>query len=43
MCHGIVKDHRARREIVVFSARQDDVIILDLDVTAFVSNDSVIL
>ena len=39
MWHCIVKNHQARREIVVFSARQDDGIILDLDVTDFVSKD----
>jgi len=35
--HGIVKDQRTRREVDVFSVRQDDV-ILDMDVTVFVSD-----
>jgi len=37
MCHGIVKDQWTRREVVVFSENQDNV-ILDLNVTVFVSD-----
>ena len=39
MSHGVVKDQWARREVVVFSTRLNDV-ILDLDVTVFVSGRS---